>query len=163
MGLTDKVLDFFGGGAVSTIASTVKSYFPPSMSDAEQAELQLRIEKAEAEKQRELLKLANEADREFNDRMKAMEGTASDLLALPVIGRLIIFARGAQRPTWGFATLYLDYKVFSGAWAITADPQLKTAFIVINLLVLGFLFGERAIKNLMPFITAYLGKAKGAA
>lgn len=164
MGLFSKITNMLSGGVVETVADIAERWFPPSMSDAEKAALKLNIKAAEDAKDLRVLELANEADQEFNSRIKDMEGSASDLLALPVVGRIIIFLRGAQRPVWGFATLWLDYKVFSKAWDISGDPQLMSAFYVINILVLGFLFGERAIKNIMPIvmpvIASYLGKAK---
>jgi hypothetical protein len=162
MSILAKVTDFFAGGTIGAISDVAEKWFPPSMSEAEKSTLKLKIQEAEAAKEIELRKLANEADQNFNDRIKTMEGTASDLLAVPIVGRIIIFARGAQRPVWGFSTLWLDYKVFSSAWDISEDPQLISAFYVINILVLGFLFGERAIKNIMPIImpviSSYLGK-----
>lgn len=143
---------------VGKVADVVKDYFPPSMSDKEQAELSLAITKAENKKDEAILKAANEANAQFNDRIKEMEGTASDLKALPVVGRIVIFLRGMQRPVWGFFTLYTDYQVFAGNW----DPSDKqdNMLLAINLLVLGFLFGERAVKNVLPLIMAYFGKSK---
>ncbi len=37
-------------------------------------------------------------------------------------------------------------------------PCVNVAMIVINVLVLGFFFGERALKNLMPMIAQVFGK-----
>jgi hypothetical protein len=162
VGFVAKIADFFGGGAVKTIADTVKDYFPPSMSDKEKADLQLLIQKEESSRQERLLVLANEQDKEFNERIKQLEGTASDLKALPIIGPVIIFARGCQRPAWGFATMLIDYQVFSKAWDVSGDEQLKALIFAINLLVLGFLFGERAVQNVTPLLSQYFDK-KGRA
>lgn len=93
----------------------------------------------------------------LNQRIAAYEGTATDLKSVPFIGPLLLLARGAQRPIWGYATIVLDYQVYSGAWKIAADQaELQTAFYVINFLVLGFLFGERALVNLLPVVEALL-------
>ena len=59
---------------------------------------------------------------------------------------------------WGFATAYMDFMVFSGQWQIEAHTAKDAAFWSINLLVLGFLFGERAVRNVMPIIGQYFGK-----
>jgi hypothetical protein len=158
MGFMTKVADFFAGGTVSTIADVVEKYFPPSMTDGEKATLQMQIQNAEHAREKDLLQLANEADAEFNQRIRDLEGTASDLKSIPIIGPVLIFARGAQRPVWGFATLFLDYQVLSKAWDIMGDPQLKAMLFAINLLVLGFLFGERAIKNVAPLLGEYFAK-----
>lgn len=156
--LLTKAVDFFSGGFGTAIVDTVKEYYPPSMSELEQAELSMRINDAANKQANEAAKIANEAQAEFNNRIKEMEGTAKDLAALPFIGSIIIFLRGCQRPVWGYSTLYIDFMVFSGKWTTLTDTQ-ESAVWVINLLVLGFLFGERAIKNIMPLVSQYF---KGA-
>ena len=158
MGIGTKIIDFLSGGTVKTIADTVKDYFPPSMSDKEKSELSLKISEAQNKHDLAVLDKVNQADAEFNTRIKEMEGTASDLKTIPIIGGLVIFLRGLQRPIWGFATLYLDFKSFSGDWALTEKQDVM--LLAINVLVLGFLFGERAIKNVTPLIGAYFGKNK---
>ena len=128
------------------------------MSEQEKSELALKISEAQKKYELTILDKANEADAEFNTRIKEMEGTASDLKSIPFISGIVIFLRGLQRPVWGFATLYLDYKSFSQDWILTEKQDF--ALLMINILVLGFLFGERAIKNVMPLIGAYFGKQK---
>lgn len=162
MSFASTIADFFGGGIVSTIADTVKDYFPPSMSDKEKAELTARIRETEHRREVQLMHLANEADREVTRRAAELEGTAADLQTLPVVGRIILFIRGCQRPTWGIFTMYMDWSVFSGAWNIQLSAEQGgwtphgLAFWTINLLVLGFLFGERTVKNLLPLVTQFM-------
>jgi len=151
MGLLTKIADFLSGGLSSTIVEAVKEYYPPSMSETEQAELSERINAAANKQINEAAKLANEAQAEYNQRIKDLEGTAKDLKSIPIIGPIVIFLRGCQRPIWGYSTLYIDVMVFSGDWDSLSDTQ-ESALWVINLLVLGFLFGERAVKNLAPLI-----------
>ena len=158
MGLVGKFADFFTSGAVGTIAKTIEKYLPPSMSDKEKADLQMAVTAAERDHERQIMTLANEAEAEYNQRIKDMEGTAADLKVIPIIGPLLILARGAQRPVWGLATLLIDYQVLSKAWDLSADEQLKALLFAINILVLGFLFGERAVKNVMPLLAEYFGK-----
>ena len=161
-GLTDVLI----GGLASTVMDGIKSYFPPDMSEQEKAGLKLELEKIELQRAADANKAINEAERSLNERIAQQEGTAKDLLALPFVGRVIIFARGCQRPVWGFFTMYVDYVWFtSPTSAMVSDKvvpvyteQQQTALIVINLLVLGFLFGERAVKNVMPLIAQYFGK-----
>lgn len=160
MNIFTTITDFLAGGTVKTVLDTVKDYFPPSMSDKEKAEMSLIISNAEHQKEKEILVLVNEADKEFNQRLRDLEGTASDLKSIPFFGTIVIFLRGVQRPIWGFFTLYADFMALSKTWNITDDPQLKAMLIVVNVLVLGFLFGERAIKNLMPFIAQMFGGKK---
>jgi len=156
MSFAAKIADVLGGSIVGTVVDTVKAYFPPSMTEQEKGELALRISEAENKKDLAVMTAANQAAAEFNSRIKDMEGTAADLKTIPIVGHIVIFMRGIQRPVWGFFTLWADYKVFSNAWDLseTQDQML----MAINILVLGFLFGERAVKNVLPLIAAYFGK-----
>ena len=154
-----KVFDFLSDGIGSKIVDTVKEYYPPSMSESEKSELSLRIDAAANKQTNEAIKLANEAQVAFDKRTTEMEGTASDLIRMGWLGSIIIFLRGSQRIVWGYGTLYLDIMVFNGSWKLIAGTQ-ENSFYLINLLVLGFLFGERAIKNVMPIITQFMQARK---
>lgn len=149
--LITKAIDFFSGGLGSSVVEAVKEYYPPSMSDYEKSELDFRIQKAVDEKALKGQELANEAQAEFNNRIAELEGTAKDLKAIPILGPLMLFLRGCQRPIWGYATLYMNFMVFSGHWGQLTASQ-ESSLWIINLLVLGFLFSERAIKNVTPLI-----------
>ena len=149
------------GGLAKEAFGLVKSYFPPSMSEQEKQNVMLQLEALELQKLTIVEKAADEAERNLNQRIAEHEGTAADLKSIPVIGTFMIFLRGLQRPIWGFGTLYMDYKVFGGFWEI-ADETIMSAFLVMNFLVLGFLFGERAIKNVLPVVTAFLSAKNGA-
>lgn len=157
LGIGKGIADFFAGGE-NSIIGTVKAYFPPSMTEVEKSDLTIKIRNAEAARDLQTQQLVNEATAQFNTRTKEMEGTASDLKSIPFIGTFIIFLRGCQRPCWGFATLYFDYLWLFSPTAIKFSDRQELALIVINILVLGFLFGERAVKNLMPLIMKVLDK-----
>ena len=144
------------GPLFKTIKDGLMSYFPPDMSPQQKAELELRVGSLLHQKEVEMAKISNEAVESLNRRIKEQEGTAKDLLALPVLGRLVLFLRGLQRPAWGFATMYMDNKWFFGDGEFTERQQL--AMIIVNTLVLGFLFGERAVKNLEPLIIKVFAK-----
>jgi hypothetical protein len=159
MSTLQKIADFLTGGLGSAVVETVKEYYPPSMTEQERELLSLRIKEATDKHTIATAKLANEATAEFNKMVLAHEGTAQDLKTLPILGPLMIFLRGSQRIIWSFGTLYIDYKVFSGSWK-GLDEQLLAAVYLINVLVLSFLFGERAIKNAAPFIERIV-KARG--
>ena len=155
-----KIVSTLTGGLADTVLDGIKSYFPPDMSEEQKANVTLALKKIELERDIAANKAMAEAEKSINERIAAHEGTAKDLMALPLVGRVIIFARGCQRPVWGFGVMWADFQWFSGAWGQLSQQQ-ESALWVINLLVLGFLFGERAIKNVMPFVSAYLGKGKG--
>lgn len=162
MSFFDGLANLFTGGAsglASTVVDTIKDYFPPDMSDEKKAQLKLELEKLELQKQSEVNKAINEAETAMNERIAQHEGTAKDLMQLPVIGRVVIFLRGCQRPIWGFATMYCDFMWMSGGWPAMTDKQESTLWVV-NFLVLGFLFGERAVKNVMPLVLQYVNKGK---
>jgi hypothetical protein len=158
MSLLDSLADVATGGLGRTILDGIKAYFPPDMTPEQKAQLALAAQNIELQKSIEFNKAQQEAEKNINDRIAMYEGSASDLKSIPYIGAVMLLLRGAQRPVWGFATLYLDYGVFSGLWSLS-DPTISNAFWVINFLVLGFLFGERAVTNIMPFITEMI-KAK---
>lgn len=136
-----------------------------------------------------LLATVETEQRAVEERMRRLEGTTGDLERLGPLGSLALFLRGMQRPLWGFAVLYIDLKVFSGAWKFddlaqaaqrattgqnVPDPDqvsqvladmaatVTSAFWLVNLLVLGFLFGERATKNVLPLVKDLMGKSNSA-
>jgi len=158
LGILSGVIEALTGGFGSKLVETVRGYFPPSMSDAEKREFELKLLEVSHRQEIELLAAAQTAEAEFNRRIEAMEGTAGDLAKLPILGPIMLFLRGCQRPVFGFYTLIMDYLVFSGSWTIPEGSRLEAAFFAINLLVLGFLFGERAVRNVMPLLLAYFGK-----
>ncbi len=160
MGLFSTIVDKFGGGIIKEGFDIVKAYFPPSMTEQQKTEAQLAFEQYAHAKELDIARLANETEREFNRRLKDLEGTAADLKTIPIIGHMVIFLRGAQRPAWGIFVLVADYMTFSGAWNLSADGQLRSMLFAVNILVLGFLFGERAVKNVTPFIAEFLSAKK---
>lgn len=159
MSLFSKIVDFISGGIGEKIVDTVKDYFPPKMSEEEKRNLEAAIRQATREHELKLLEITQQQQEEFNSRIIEMEGTAKDLNQSGWLGRIVIFLRGAQRPLWGYLVLYMDIMVFSGYWKIQ-DEQLQSAFWVINLLVLGFLFGERAVRNVMPLLQKKFGNSE---
>lgn len=151
MNILAKVTSFIGGGLFKEIKETAMAYFPPDMNPQQKAEAELAIDKALMEKQRQANQILLDAARQLDSRIKEQEGTAKDLLGLPFIGRFVLFLRGVQRPAWGFGTFYLDFRWLFDA-GVTFTAQQELALTIINLLVLGFLFGERTVKNLEPLI-----------
>lgn len=158
MSFFSKIGNFLTGGLGDKIIETVKDYYPPSMSDSEKAQLEQAIKQSARKYELELLDIAQKEQFEFNNRIKQMEGTAKDLERFGIIGSLVVFLRGIQRPFWGFATFYLDNKWFFGSGEFSEKQE--AALMIINILVLAFLFGERAMKNITPLIARIL-EAKG--
>jgi hypothetical protein len=147
-GLKDLVLG--GENPIKTIIDTVKEYVP---SDEKKLEMQLKVSDQVNAYNLKVMEAANESERLFNEKLAQYEGTAADLKALPIVGPLMLFVRGSIRPVFCLFTLYLDYMVMSGQWDTHTDQFKGNVFIIMNVLVLGFHFGERALQNVMPLIT----------
>ncbi|WP_041395222.1 hypothetical protein [Photobacterium profundum] len=158
MSLLTKITDVIGGSLFGSVKELITDYFPPDMSPEKKAELQRKIDEMELKKQIAILEAAADAEKTLNQRIAEQEGTASDLKQLPIVGRIVLFLRGLQRPMWGFFVMYLDFEWFTKAPTYTEQQQ--SALIVINLLVLGFLFGERTITNLKPLIVEVFGRGR---
>lgn len=159
MSLIDKVASLFGGGLVDSVIKTVEKYLPPDMGPAEKASMELELQRMAFEKQKQADSMMADAERRVTERISLLEGTATDLRSIPLIGPIMLFMRGAQRPVWGFAVLYADMMWFSGKWGVMTAQQ-ESALWVINLLVLGFVFGERAVANLAPVISDIMSRRK---
>lgn len=155
MSILGKLTSFVGGSLFKEIKQTVTEYFPPDLSPLQKAELENKMAEFLHNKELEANRILNDAAAQLDKRIAEQEGTAQDLKSLPIIGRLVLFLRGLQRPVWGFFTMWLDFNWFTTATSYTEQQQ--TALIVINILVLGFLFGERTLKNLEPLIVKVFG------
>ena len=155
MNILAKVTDFIGGSLFKEIKDGVMSYIPPDMTPIQKADSELKIAEFLHEKEIELNRVLEDAAKQLNARINEQEGTAKDLKEIPILGSIILFLRGVQRPAWGFCAMYMDY-----IWFFSGKPfneQQQTAMMIINILVLGFLFGERTIKNLEPLIIKVFG------
>ena len=149
-GLLKGVMSVASSGLFKNMTDTVKEYLPPSMSDTEKQDFELKFQELANQTQLKLNDQVNEASEILNARIAQQEGTASDLMKIPLLGALMLFLRGCQRPVWSMATMWMDFQWFFGGMVMTERQEM--ALIVINVLVLGFLFGERAVKNLQPLI-----------
>lgn len=148
------------GGLGQVVMDGIKAYFPPNMSEEQKANIQLTLQNIELQRAAQFSAAQHVAEEDMNARIAMYEGSAADLKAVPYLGALMLLLRGAQRPVWGFVAIYFDYGVFSGMWKLE-DQMVSNAFWVVNFLVLGFLFGERAIMNVMPFITQMIQAKQG--
>ena len=161
MGLFSAITNFLSGGLGTQIVNKVMAEFPDPLTPEQKANIQASILEASREYELKLLTIANQEENDFNTRVQQLEGTASDLKQFGFIGKVIIFLRGLQRPVWGFSVLIMDLMIFSGHWNLkdvvsvvgtdtVVGQNIESAFWMINFLVLGFLFGERAMRNVMP-------------
>lgn len=161
MSILSTLGDIVSGSLFKEVKDVVMAYYPPEASPKERADMELALMRLEMDKTVAANTAINDAENSLNKRIADLEGTASDLKAIPFFGTLVLFARGMQRPIWGYVVMWGDYMWFSGQWVL--EDQQHSALWVINLLVLGFLFGERAVQNLAPLITEMIKAKKGNA
>jgi len=81
-----------------------------------------------------------------------------DFKGVPFLGTFVLFIRASMRSIWSIAILWTDLQVFSGEWTLLEGSQIESTFWIVNLLVLGFWFGERAVSAIMPLYLAKTGK-----
>lgn len=159
MSIFDRLTQIVGGSLFKEAKEIVMAYWPPELSPEKKIEMQAKLDELELNKSRQLYEAMADAERRVTERITLTEGSAQDLRAMPVVGPLVLFLRGLQRPVWGYATLYGDAMWFMGRWQLS--EQQESALWVINFLVLGFLFGERAVQNVAPLIADVMSRRKG--
>ena len=92
---------------------------------------------------------------------KHTDSSTGELRTIPILGSVLITLRAVQRPIWGFYVLYIDLMIFSKKWDLPLEsdsgytPEGMT-ILLLNFLVLGFLFGERTLKNVVPVLIPLL-------
>jgi len=148
------------------VLDTIIGRFPEKMSDEDRHQAEIEVMKIVNEKEIEALKQWNEQERNFQKFITDMEGTSAALKQMPIIGRAILFLRGAFRPLMAFGIAYTDLQVFSGGWNLqevggAQADQVWSLLYVINFLVIGFYFGERALRNLQPLIEKMMDRVIG--
>ena len=150
MNLFSKLTEIVGGSLFKEVKETVMAYWPPEASPEQRAKMEIQMAEIAAAKTIALNQAIMEAEKGLTERIATLEGTASDLRAIPYVGPLVLFLRGLQRPLWGYATIYGNGMWFTGLWVLSERQE--SAMLAINFLVLGFLFGERAVQNIAPLI-----------
>jgi len=168
MNIFKTIAGFFGGeggGLGGKLVDAVQEYWPPDMSEEERKKFEFAIQEAAKKHELALLEIAQQEQENYNKHVAEMEGTASDLNKAGWPGKIVLFARGSQRPVWGFFVMYMDFNVFSGNWNLIelnakiqsqGGMNTESCFWVINFLVLTCLFGERALKNVLPMLQAFM-------
>lgn len=160
MSFLEKLTDIVGGSLFKEAKEVIMAYWPPEATPEKRLELQAKLNEIELLKTRQIDQAIADAETRLTERIAMTEGSAQDLRAIPGVGPVVLFLRGLQRPIWGYATLYGDAMWFMGRWQLS--QQQESALWVINFLVLGFLFGERAIQNVAPLIGEIMAKRTGS-
>ncbi len=142
----------------ANLAAEIVSRLPACIEPEKRAELEKEFTGLIDEKLCNLKIAKKDLENEITQKIETLARTTNDLEKIPFFGPLGLFLRGMQRPIWGLALLFIDLKVFSGAWSMPPASQTESAFWLLNLLILGFLFGERAVRNVMPMVNRRMGK-----
>jgi hypothetical protein len=144
----------------SQITKEILATLPTTVTDDQKKEITPKLEQIIERKVCDLKVARTDVECEVKDKIEKLAQTTKDLEKVPFFGGIGLFLRGMQRPIWGFSLLYIDLKVLSGGWTLPANSQTESAFWLLNLLILGFLFGERAVRNVMPMINKRIGKTE---
>lgn len=155
MKLLKGLMGFLNGSFVKDSMEFINTRWPADMSEQQKAQMEIVVKDLLHKQTMDIAGVAQEDEAMFNKRTVDLEGTAADLKSIPYIGGLIIFLRGAFRPLFAYMTGYIDFIYFTTDTSAWSEQQ-QTLLIAINLLVLVFFFGERALKNVMPLITNVL-------
>ena len=142
------------GKVPDVLGRAVDRVLPERLTEKEREEIRLAVMQATHEYEVNMLKLANEAELAFNDRLRDLEGTASDLKAVPVIGPLMLVVRGSVRPVVSLFVAWWDWRLLSGAWEWR--PEFLEWLLAMNTIVFVFYFGERASRNVIPHVVRKL-------
>lgn len=149
-----------GDGFIAKGMEFINTRWPPNMSEQQKQQMEIVVKDMLHKQQMDLVQAARDDEQMFNERTVAMEGTAKDLQAIPYVGAIVIFARGMFRPAFSYMTGYIDWLYFSTDTSGWSEQQ-QTLLLAMNLLVLVFFFGERAMKNVMPLIIQAFGVKNG--
>ena len=99
--------------------------------------------------QAHILTEARKSNSAFRDFVLKYEGSAEDYTKIKFFGPLLLLIRGIVRPGVTAAVIYFDAQYFTvvKAGAETWPEGVAQILLWMNVLVLGFWFGERALKN----------------
>jgi len=105
--------------------------------------------KIENEFQAHLLTEARKSNSAFRNFVLQYEGSADDYTKIRFFGPLLLVIRGLVRPLVTGAVMYFDFQYFTvvESGAKVWPNGMAQILLYMNIIVLGFWFGERAVKN----------------
>lgn len=125
---------------IDLIKTGVDKFLPDKMSEAER-------EKLKNDMAVFTLTQAKDENSSFRQFVVEYEGAAKDYVNVPVIGPLILLLRGVIRPAFTILVGYLDFLYITPSSGGTWPPDSAQLLFWMNIIVLTFWFGERAINN----------------
>ena len=131
--------------------SIINKLFRDKVDEGELKRLEMAAELA-------VMEDARDANSNFRAFVVEYEGAAKDYKDIPFFGPLMMIIRGVVRPLVTFAVVYFDSRFLTTMKEGTETWPEGTGQLLLwmNVIVLGFWFGERAVKN--TGITEALGK-----
>jgi hypothetical protein len=117
---------------IDLVRTGIDKFLPSAMPEAEK-------EKLKTDMAIHVMKSASDENSSFRNFVLAYEGEAKD------IPKAIVYLRSLIRPAFTILVGYLDFLYFTAtvAWSADKSDLLKA----VNLIILLFWFGERAITN----------------
>jgi len=156
MSIFGEIAKLATGGIGGQVLDIIERQFPGKLTPQEQSELSVTLERMEMEREQQANNAIAEAERSLNERVAEYEGTASEIKDMWLVGPLVILMRSLFRPICSYVTLYLNFVYFTSVndWS----PETTNLLVVIDVIVFGFWFGERAVKNVLPIVLAWMDK-----
>lgn len=124
---------------IDLVKTFLNKFVSDKMSEGEKAALAMQAEMFVAQQS-----LAE--DSAFRSFVQEYEGAAKDISNIPLVGPILTLLRSAIRPVFTLLVGYLDWIYFTGPGSNWTDDQ-GALLKAINIIVLMFWFGERAVKN----------------
>ena len=118
---------------IDLVKTFANKFLRDKMSEEDQKKLELEAEAF-------VMKEARKVDSSFRQFVVEYEGAAKD------VPRVIVVFRALIRPAFTVLVGYLDYLFFTGATSAW-DPEAIALLKSVNIIVLMFWFGERAVVN----------------
>lgn len=160
-GITRTALGVVTGGLTERIIDIVDEAAGDDLSPEQKLKIRLGAQGEITARERIAAETADQQEKNVTERVAKLEGTAKDLMSVPILGPLVLFIRGTIRPGITILVGVIDYRVFTGDVVLVQQAgdvtvNLLPLLVTINLVVLGFWFGERAFKNVAPLAAQFL-------
>jgi len=168
--LVGKGADAIAGNYVAMgreMADFIKGRYPEKMSEQEAADVELKMMEISNKYAIHHSQMDNEQQNRLYDFIIKREGTAQEMLQMPILGRIALFLKSLIRPVVTCIVVLIDIKIYSGSWRLeeisVGDPDarfiLALLLLFLNIIVLSFYFGERTARNIIiPIIDSFMDR-----
>ena len=133
MGTTRSLGAALASWTVSLVQTGLDKFFPDKMDEGEKQAMKDKMEVF-------LSTQALKEDSDFRKFVLTYEGAANE------VPKFVFIFRSLIRPAFTILLAYLDFIFFTGT-AAAWDPEAIALLKAVNIIVLGFWFGERALQR----------------